>query len=180
MDWRVMTITEKLTAALKFDAKATGDKASKHWKIYRFESTVDIADHFDFGARYESARLAPLHLALVECVKALMEYADEPIHYIKDTSVDFDDEEIEAITVAAKALASLAEVLKWVYVLNAMVLAGSHMIIIIQKSANTAVHMTKVGGNWLSTIMAIWKILIIDAVNEVVEQCFGILKYQKN
>lgn len=100
-----MTITDKLTAALEFDEADTRSWCAETWPDYK-------VGHMAKGAEYENARLAPLHLALVECVKALMEYADEPIHYIKDTSVDFDDEEIEAITVAAEALERLEEALK--------------------------------------------------------------------
>lgn len=65
------SLTSRLKALAEFDNKVSGDRAAKHWKVYRYEQTVDIADHFDFGAKWENARLKPLLSALIECVEAL-------------------------------------------------------------------------------------------------------------
>jgi hypothetical protein len=54
-------LIEKLERALEFDEKETGKVAGLYDASYSFLS----------GAHFENARLKPIHLKLIECVRAL-------------------------------------------------------------------------------------------------------------
>lgn len=68
-------LTDKLTAALAFDESAAFINANVHAAdcglTQRTDSFENVRYGFSAGVEAENARLAPLHLVLVECVKAL-------------------------------------------------------------------------------------------------------------
>lgn len=91
-----MTITDKLAAALEFDESTS--IAAALVRSDAFAGATEITFQVE-AARYEQSRLAPLHLALIDCVEAL-----EEIH--------FDPSGLSAQFTSFEALERLAEVLK--------------------------------------------------------------------
>lgn len=98
-------ITDKLTAALAFDESAAFINANVHAAdcglTQRTDSFENVRYGFSAGVEAENDRLAPLHLALISCVKAL-EFYGKHHHHLKTTAPNFGHE----------ALARLAEVLR--------------------------------------------------------------------
>lgn len=90
-------ITEKLTAVLELPEIVIHDPSAED--IYK-------------GEQQENDRLAPLHLALVDCVKAL-EDAEEVLNKLYDHNEAVRHAAVEHYgTLHSQALARLAEVLK--------------------------------------------------------------------
>lgn len=98
-------ITDKLTAALKFDEETE----RKHFETIHPVTKYSL--HSYLGAKDFNARLAPLYLALVECVKAL-EFMTMPITGKTPTVESLQDTIANDDARGNKALARLAEVLK--------------------------------------------------------------------